>query len=415
MIEIRFLGGCHEVGRSAFLIDTGVEKFLLDYGMNVQENIGPAKPSVNLDGVFLSHAHLDHSGFLPDLYRSGYSGHVYATPITFDLTSILLRDSIKLQKRRGNPLPFQINDVKRMERFRSFLRPGEVQEFSLSSVEFFHAGHIPGSVSILLDCKGKRILYTGDIKFINTQLMAKASSEFKDIDYVISESTYSYMDHPERKSLEDRLKQIVQETVYNEGIALIPSFAVGRTQELLIILYELGIPLYLDGMGIRATERTLKYPDTVRDPKKLKEAFGRARKVKRMNERDRAIEKPCVIITTAGMLNGGPIVHYIGKLFDRPDCSLTLTGYQVSETAGRKLLDTGKYSNGEIEVKPRMRIEFLDFSAHTDHQHLLEFFNKVNPEKIFLVHGDHISEFEKELKELDFDACGPKNGGRIRV
>lgn len=415
MIEIRFLGGCREVGRMGMLIDTGAEKFLWEYGINVENWGKPIEPDINFDGVFVSHAHLDHSGLLPQLYGRGYEGLVYSEPATLDLLSILLRDSLKLQKRSSDTLDFLTDDIKHLERNTSFLKAGETQDFTLSSVSFHNAGHIPGSAITLLESRGKRILFTGDIKFLSTQLMKGADSHFKDIDVLISESTYSYTNHPDRKGIEDSLKKIVQETVYGGGVCLIPSFAVGRTQELLLVLSDLGIPVYIDGMGVRATEAILRYPSSIKDAKRLSEAFSRARKVTRASEREKIIEKPCAILTTAGMLNGGPIISYISKLYDRPDCSLVMTGYQVPGTAGRNLLDTGKFVSGEIDVKPRMRMEFLDFSAHTDHNHLLEFYQKVRPKKIILVHGEKTAEFAEELKAKGFDAHAPKNGETFRV
>jgi putative mRNA 3-end processing factor len=415
MIEIRFLGGCKEVGRLGMLIDTGTEKFLWEYGISVQKGDKPIQPSINLDSVFVSHAHLDHSGLLPQLYRLGYDGSVYADPATFDLLYILLRDSLKLQKREGGPLDYLMADIRKLERDRRFLKAGEKEDFVTSSIEFHNAGHIPGSVMQLLDNGGKRILFTGDVKFIDTQLMEGAESEFRDIDVLISESTYSYTNHPDRKGLENSLKKIVQETVYGGGICLIPAFAVGRTQEMLIILHELGVPVYMDGMGIRATEAILRHPKSVRNHKTLQKAFSRARKVDRGTNRDRILESPCVILTTAGMLNGGPVVHYISRLYNRPDCSLVMTGFQVPGTAGRTLLDTGKFVNEEIKVRPSMRMEFLDFSAHTDHDHLIEFYRKVNPKKILLVHGDKTEEFVKELEKIGFDAYAPRNGETVEI
>ncbi|MEE9323395.1 MAG: MBL fold metallo-hydrolase [Candidatus Aenigmarchaeota archaeon] len=415
MIEIRFLGGCREVGKMGILIDTGVEKFLWEYGVNVQTNERPIQPNVNLDGVFVSHAHLDHSGMLPQLYSLGYDGPLYSDPATIDLLSILLRDSLKIQKREGGPLDFVLGDIKKLERKTRFLRVGEKQDFVTSSVSFHNAGHIPGSVMPLLESKGKRILFTGDVKFMDTQLMKGAQTKFKDIDVLISESTYSYTNHPDRKSLEDSLKKIVQETVYGGGICVIPAFAVGRMQELLLILYKLGIPIYLDGMGIRAAEAILRHPKGVKDHKALEKAFSYARKVRNARERDSIIERPCVILTTSGMLNGGPVVHYISRLHERSDCSLVFTGFQVPGTGGRTLLDTGKFILEEINVKPKMRMEFLDFSAHTDHDHLIEFYKKVNPKKILLTHGEKTEEFAGELRKLGFQAEAPKNGERFKL
>lgn len=417
MIEIRFLGGCGEVGKMGILIDTGVEKFVWEYGTNVQTKENPLEAPPNLDGLFVSHAHLDHSGLVPKLYRTGYSGPFYCNPVTADIMDILLRDSIKLQRRAGEPLEFRTRDVKKMANNTRFLRPGDVQDFTVSSVSFHNAGHVPGSSMLLLKSRDKKILFTGDVKFIDTQLMEGAETDFSGIDLLISESTYSYTDHPDRKMLEESLRKIVLETTGRGGICVIPAFAVGRTQEILMILEDLDVPVYVDGMGISVTEAVIKHPKSVRDHGKLERAFSKARKVMRQKDRERALEKPCVIVTTAGMLNGGPVVYYISRLFDREDCSLVMTGFQVPGTAGRTLLDTGEFTNeeAEISVKPKMKMEFLDFSAHADRSHLIDFYRKVKPKKIALVHGEKTGEFAEDLMKMGFDAFDPEEGESLEL
>ncbi len=415
MIEIHFLGGCEEVGRSALIVDNGVEKFLLDYGIDVQNFQGPIKPDLNMDAVFLTHSHLDHCGMLPSLYKRGYTESVFATPPTLSLSSLLLRDSIKVQEKRDLMPYYLSHDIWKMEDAARFLEFRKKLILGNSIIEFYSSGHIPGSSSILLETQNKRILYTGDIKFIDTKLMKGADTSYKDIDCVICESTYSYKNHPKRENLEKKLKEIVKETINNDGIALLPCFAVGRTQELLLILSELKIPIYLDGMGIEATRITLNYPSYIKNAKKLKTNFKNAKKVKRPTQRAKIIQEPCIILTTAGMLNGGPVTYYIKKLYKKENCSLILTGYQVEGTAGRVLLDTGRYVNEGLDLKVKMRIEFLDFSAHTDHDHIVSFLEKVNPKKILLVHGPQTQKFAEELKNKGFNAYSPKNGEKIKI
>jgi putative mRNA 3-end processing factor len=415
-MKLRFLGGAKEVGRSAIHVDTGSERFLMDYGIDVQDMKIPIRPELNLTAVLLSHAHMDHSGLLPELYKRGYSGSVYATPVTFGLCSLLLKDSIKVQKIKGERPYFLHHDIKRMERLRKEVRFREPVVFGKSKVEFYDAGHIPGSSMIMVESAGKRVLYTGDVKFIDTELMKGADTNIEDVDVIISESTYSYKDHPDRVKLTDRLREYVQNTVYNNGIVVLPSFAVGRTQEMLVIMSKLGFKMTVDGMGIEAADIILRYPDTVRDPKTLSKVFGRALKISKGRQRDQAIEEPGVIITTAGMLSGGPVGYYIQKLYQRPDCMLILTGYQVENTVGRILMDTGSYVNEGLNIKPRMKVEFMDFSAHTDRTHLIKFYKKLNPEKIILVHGDHrIEDFGQELSGMGFKTAVPENGQKIEV
>lgn len=415
MVDIKFLGGAREVGRLSIQIDTKTGKFLFDHGIDVQEMKIPMKPNKNPDAVFLSHAHLDHCGFLPNLYKSGYSGSVYSTPTSLELCSLLLRDSLKVQERRRIKPHFLSHDIKRFEHLAKGLNYRKRIEIKDSVIELYDAGHVPGSASILLESQNKRILYTGDIKFTDTRLLRGADTSYKDLDVAICESTYFYKNHPNRNALADKLREIAQYTIYNNGILLLPCFAVGRTQEMLLITQDLGFPVYIDGMGIDATKRILLHHGSVKDEKKLKKAFSRAHKVKRGSERAEIVKKPCIIITTSGMLNGGPISYYIKKLHKREDCSLVMSGFQVEGTVGRVLLDTGRYINEGLNVKPKMPIQFMNLSAHCDRDHIIQFLEKTNPKKVLLIHSDHAEDFAKELKAKGFDAYAPKNGESIKV
>ncbi|RLJ07929.1 MAG: MBL fold metallo-hydrolase [Candidatus Aenigmatarchaeota archaeon] len=414
-MELVFLGGAREVGRLGLLVESGNERVLLDYGIEVQDTLVPLKPKLPLNAVFLSHCHLDHSGYLPALYTMGYKGNIYATRMTHELAFLLLKDSLNVQRKKDTEPLYLQSHLKEMKMKREFLEINEGIETGNFNVTFRSSGHIPGSVSITAESEGKRLLFTGDIKFIDTKLMKGAYSDFKDIDVLVSESTYSYKNHPDREELEKKLKEIIETTYHNGGISVLPTFAVSRTQELLLILHETGVPVYLDGMGIEVTVKILNHPDSVRNADKLRKAFKAARKIRKNAQRYEAIKEPCAVITTAGMLNGGPVGFYMKKLHKKENCSLILTGYQVEGTVGRTLLDTGRYVAEGLDVKPRMRTEFLDFSAHTDHDHLIEFYKKTSPEKIVLMHGEHTEEFAEELKEMGFNAYAPETGETIKV
>jgi len=288
-------------------------------------------------------------------------------------------------------------------------------KFEHSRAKFFDAGHVPGSCATLLETGGKRLLYTGDTKFIDTALMRAGRTDYKDIDVLITETTYSYKNHPDRKALTDELRELAQHTVYNNGILILPAFAIGRTQELLAMLYDLGFETYMDGMGIAATRIILSHPKSVREPKKLARAFGAAHKIRGARQRENVIRKPCVVITTAGMLNGGPIGFYIKKLYKRADCTMVMSGYQVEGTVGRKLLDTGRYVNEGLDIKPRLDVRFMDLSAHCGRDNLIDFIKRVRPKKVMAVHGDQTEKFAKELKGMGFDTIAPKNGDKIKI
>jgi len=414
-MEITIVGGGREVGRLSVLVETGKEKILFDHGIEVQTFGIPTIPNPQADFAFLSHAHLDHSGFMPGLYRSGYKGTIYATVTTFDLCSLLLRDSLKVQDRNGLEPLYLVHNIKEMEHKRTCISIGQKVNAGSSAVEFHEAGHIPGSCCFLVESGGKRIMFTGDINLSDTQLMKAASNSFRDIDVLVTEATYSYKNHPERSAVEDALREIAQYTIYGGGILLLPTFAVGRAQELLLILHNLGFPIYIDGMCIQASEIIMSYPDSVKNPNLLRKAYGKVHKITKSSQREALLGKPCIIITTAGMLNGGPIGYYIKKLHKRENCRMVLTGYQVDGTVGRKLIDTGRYMNEGIDIKPKMGIEQMDFSAHCDHDHLIEFFRKTSPRKIILVHGEKTPEFAEELKNMGFEAEAPQSGEKIKL
>jgi len=327
----------------------------------------------------------------------------------------MLRDALKVQEKRGIKSHFQPHDIEKMEELSTPVQVKKPIPFSNSEVTFFEAGHVPGSSMILVEMDGKRILYTGDVKFIDTELMRGAHTDFKDIDLLICESTYPKKEHPDRKELRKELINHVLDVINNNGIVLLPCFAIGRTQELLQILSDLDITLYLDGMGKTVASIMLKHPESIRDPKKLKKAFGKARKIKKHWERFKLLGKPSAIITTAGMLNGGPITHYIKKLHKRENCSLYISGYQVEGTVGGTLQNTGRYVNEGLDVKPAMQIQFRDWSAHCDRSHILEFIKKIHPKKTIFNHGPFCEEFAKDVSAMGFPAIAPANGEKIEV
>ncbi len=414
MVEIKFLGGANEVGRAAFLIDSGIEKFLLEYGLNVQQYLIPQQPPTSLDGMFVSHAHLDHLGMLPELYNRGFNQSTYLTKTTKDLSRLLLYDAIKVQTMQGKTPYFLPTDIEKFEKYAEILDFKQKIKIGEAHAELRDAGHIPGSSMILLETAGKRILYTGDAKFSETTLMNKADTHFKDIDVLLVEATYTYKNHPDRKKLGEQLREHVQEVVFNDGVVVLPAFAVGRTQELLTLVWDLGFPVFIDGMGGTATQLILDNPDSVKDHDLLKKAFGRAKIVDPKHRRD-IVKNPCIIITTSGMLTGGPINNYIRSLYKREDCSLVMTGYQVEGTPGRMLMDKKTINIDGAQIEPKMQINFMDFSAHAGRDELFGFIEKVNPGKIIPVHGDSIPDFVEELKSKGQNAVLAKNGETIKI
>jgi putative mRNA 3-end processing factor len=231
---------------------------------------------------------------------------------------------------------------------------------------------------------------------------------------LITESTYSDREHPDRSGEERNMIEAIEETIANNGVALVSCFAISRTQEILLILdeYEVEGNIYLDGMGKKATRIIDAHPGLQREYNQLKRVLDRlnVKFITNPSMRKKAIKNPSIIVTTSGMLTGGPVAYYIEKLYDREDCTLSLTGFQVPGTEGALLLKTGRYIHGDLDLKMKMSVRKFSFSSHASRTELLKFARKLNPEKIFCVHGDNTIRFARELKaEHGFDAVSPKD------
>ncbi len=407
-MRIHCLGGFREVGRSAILLEFENERILLDYGIKVETGEVPLKPG-KIDAVLVSHAHLDHSGLIPVL-----KSEIYATAATLEQARLLLEDSIKVAKSRNLPIRFSKKDIEKMKKI--IITYGQQFEINNALIDVFDAGHVPGSSGFLID-SDKRVFYTGDFKTSETRLLGGAKFKVRDIDILITESTYAYKEHPPRDVVEKKLIEIIEETIARDGNVIIPAFAVGRAAEILMILYAYKIkyPIYLDGMAKEATEIIMHYPELLKDYKLLKRALNRVIPIFTAKDRKIALKGPSIIVTTAGMLSGGPVIHFLKKLRNREDCSLVFTGFQVPGTPGRGVLETGIYTNENISFKVKMQIKYLDFSAHCSRSELLEFIEKVSPEKIIVMHGDACEEFAIELCKRGYEAYSPKNGDDIKM
>ncbi len=420
-MNLKFLGGAGEVGRSGVLLNTGNEKMLFDYGIKIVSQAEgplqapkiPLKVKLDLDAILLSHAHLDHSGFVPNLYNRGYGGPTYSTATTFDLARILLNDSIKLANLRNQEKYFFKEDLKTMEKNEYRITYGQQFYVGKSSIGIYDAGHIPGSVSFHVNTGKKSVVYSGDIKTRDTELLRGLEPIRENTDILIMESTYGEREHPDREIQEKQLAERVRETLEMNGTAMVPCFAVGRAQEVLLILEKYGLdkyPVYLDGMAVDATKIILKYPELIKQPKKLSKVYKNIEKVYNNRQRNDAVKKPCIIVTTSGMLNGGPIAHYLEKLYNKKNCSLTLTGFQVPGSAGHMLLETGNYVTEENNFKVKCRVDFIDLSAHSGRRELFDYVKMIDPKKVFVIHGDSCDKFAGELKEKGYDAHAPQNG-----
>ena len=416
-MKLRFLGGASEVGRSAILIDDK-RRIMLDYGIKIDDVTDYPVSIPDIDAAIVSHAHLDHSGSLPLLYKE-MSMPTFGTAPTLKLSNLLLEDSLKLFKKNHVPPKFhkrQLNDL--LKHYISVEYRRKIN-FGNYDITFYDAGHITGSAITLVERpRGKdtkRIVYTGDFKI--APQMLHAGAEVVKSDLLVIESTYAGKSHPDRGELIKKFVAEIRDVLESGGNALVPAFAVGRSQELLAVLYKNGLAdvTYVDGMSKSATSIVLEYQNYINNKNLLSGAARSVNWVEDYEMRNDALNQPSVILTTAGMLNGGPVLNYITRLNSKS--KIFLTGYQVDGTNGRLLLENKKLNIDNNKVAIKTPVSFYDFSAHADNNDLYEFIEKSSPNTIACVHGDstRVSEFVENLRGMGFDAYGPKVGDSIDI
>lgn len=409
VLELSFKGGCREVGRSGLLVN---EEILLDYGIKAGEI--PEYPGNGMEpkAVLVSHGHLDHCGAVPNLMYM--NPEVFMTPPTAEFTNLLGRDTLKLAETTlSGVAPFDPNDLQRVNQLTRRKDYGEAFKTQGYSVCFYNAGHIPGASGIYLESKsGESLLYTGDFSMKETRLVPGAE-KFPEADTLVLESTYFGEEHVPRKETEKRFIDSVLETLERGGTALIPAFAIGRTQEILMLLDAHGITAYVDGMGRDVYKLLRKYPEYLRNPELLDRAFDRAISVKD-KQRESVLKEPSVIVTTAGMLNGGPVLYYLSQLYRDPNSKVLLTGYQVEGTNGRLALNHGVIETRGDVLALKPKIEQYDFSAHSgdsELKKLVKDFCKKGTERVFVMHGVKTEAFAQWIsEEIGVEAYAPANG-----
>jgi putative mRNA 3-end processing factor len=354
-----------------------------------------------------------NSGSMPILEKKNKTP-IFMNDLTLELSALLVRDSMKVAKRNGFSTPFSNNDLKRAIKQTKIVNYNEIFNIGKFRCSLYDAGHIPGSAGILLENK-KKIFYTADIQTTDSHLLNKCKLP-DNIDVLITESTYSYKDHPKREELEKELITKVEEAISRNETALIPVFAVGRAQEVLMILEKYAKKIALDGMAKLASEIIADYGAYIKDAKTLHSILRKVKFVKTAEDRANAIKKYPIIITSAGMLGGGPAVHYLKELQSKKESKVLFTGFLVEDTPGRNLIETKVFENAEERFKVHCDLHQLELSAHTDRSGLFEIIRKTNPKKVICVHGENCDKFAKEIEEqTGIESYGPDNGEVIRV
>ena len=419
MVTVSVFGAGKEVGRSCVEVKGQDTKLLLDYGVLVREDrpVMPLSTSVkDLNGIIITHAHLDHSGAAPFFYVSG-TPRVYMTNMTKQLVDILIRDLLHLS---AYYIPFEALELRTMLDSCTEIRE-ESQRIGKAQVDFQSSGHIPGSINAVVTLEGKRIWYSGDINTIDTALLKGAKLDLPELDVAIIESTYATVEHPPRAEQERKLVETVTEIVEGGGLALIPAFSVGRSQEILCILQKHGFKydIALDGMVRTATRVIMSRPEELRDSQILKEGMARAKWVSGDRDRRRLMNKPGVVISSSGMLTGGASTRYMEKIRTHSKDGVVLVSYQIPGTPGRILVDEGRYGPPG-ELKPvKCRTEWINFSSHCSGSQMMEVVKgqKGNP-KVLCIHGEPascIALSEKIREETGLEAAAPSLSESFKV
>jgi len=419
------LGGVKQVGRSCFIVMTSESKVMLDCGINPAEpeplSAFPRLDCFNfnfdeLDAVIISHAHIDHQGFLPTLFKYGFNGPIYCTEPTLPLMTLLQMDSVKIAKSNGTYLPFEVRDVHEVIKHCITIPYGKPTDISPDiTITLNNAGHIMGSATVHLNISGvHNILYSGDYKYAKTQLLDGSLSIYPRVETLITESTYGNSADvmPEQAVVYRTFTDNINRTLTGGGKVLIPVPAVGRAQEIMLVLDKemregrlMESPIYIEGMISEASAVHMSYAHYLGyDVRKSvsqginpfqSEYFtvvnGPANRADVLNE-----EAPSIIMATSGMLEGGPSVEYFKEIAPSDRNRIIFVSYQINGTLGRRVLDGTMNEvsmldkNGKLKVIPvRCETKRIDgFSGHSDFNQIINFVSRVKPKRVLVNHGE---------------------------
>jgi uncharacterized protein len=419
------LGGVKQVGRSCFVVVTPETKVMLDCGINPGEMSGlDAYPRLDwfnfdlddLDAVVISHAHIDHQGFLPTLFKYGYRGPVYCTEPTLPLMVLLQTDSVKIANSNGTYLPYATRDVNEVIKHCITLPYGKPTDISPDvTITLNNAGHIMGSATVHLNISGAHnILYSGDYKYARTQLLDSAVSLYPRVETLITESTYGNTTDvmPDQQSVYRGFTESINKTLMEGGKVLLPVPAVGRAQEIMLVMAKemkegrlIESPIYIEGMISEASAIHMSYAHYLGSEvrKSVSQGINPFQSeyftvISGYGKRDDILndDNPAIVMATSGMLEGGPSVEYFKELAPSPKNKIMFVSYQINGTLGRRVLDGAMSEvsmmdkSGKVKVVPvRCQTQKIDgFSGHSDFNQILNFVSRIRPKRVLVNHGE---------------------------
>lgn len=423
-VRLTFLGGARQVGRSSMLLQTPQSKILLDCGVDVASEGKDKFPVFNipefrieeLDAVVLSHAHLDHVGLLPYLFKMGYKGPVYMTPPSRDIAALLALDFIGVSYKQAVAPLFSSTDIKEMVKRTVCLNYNEVTDITPDvRITMYNSGHCLGSAMVHINIGNglHNLLYTGDYKYGKSRLLDPAVASFPRVESVVTEATYGSRNDtlPPRHQSEQKLIDSVNKTIEKGGKVLVPELGLGRAQETMLVLEDAmrngkipRVPIYIDGMIWDINAIHTAYPDFLSSQVRTKvfqddnpftsDIFKR---VGSPHERKEVIEGgPCVVLATSGMLVGGASVEYFKEFASYENNGIIFVCYQGVGSLGREVQDGATQTRMEIDgreemVPIKMSVDTVEgFTAHAGRNEIMAFFNnmKPKPKRVIINHGE---------------------------
>ncbi len=455
-VRITYLGAARQVGRSSILLQTPESRVLLDCGLD-PSSLDGAYPMLEapefrieeLDAVIISHAHLDHCGFLPYLFKFGYRGPVYCTAPTRDIMSLLQLDTVKIMVGAGKTPIYTSEEVRETVKHTITLNYEEVTDITPDvRITLYNSGHILGGAMIHLHIGNglHNLLYTGDIKFSRTGLLAPAATKFPRLETLMVEGTYGARSKilPPMKEQDKIVANMIRNTIERKGKILIPTLGTGRGQEIIVIINRMikqgllpeNIPIYIHGMVWDINAIYTAYPEyllpSMRNKVNSKEdnpfLLTNIKQVGSNKEKQEIIddEKPCIILATSGMLVGGASVDYLKQLCENPKNLLLFSSYQAEGSLGRRIMKGEReidFSNGgnrqDIKVI-KMEISKLEISAHADRRELMSFVSRCNPrpKRVIINHGEPTGLIELASsihKQFRVETIVPRNLDAVRL
>ncbi len=454
--RITFLGGSSQVGRSCLLLQTPDSKILLDCGINAAVSEGPDKfPYLNvaeigdintIDAIILSHAHLDHCGLIPYLYKMGYKGPVYMTAPTRDISALLQLDLTGVAYKKAEFPLYKAEDIKEMVRHSICLDYGEVTDITPDiRITFYNAGHVLGSAQVHINIGNglHNFVYSADTKYSKTRLLDAATNHFPRVETLQMESTYGGKEDvlPPKKEIEEKFMALVKETIEKNGKVLLPELGLGHAQETMLRVEEAirtgalpKIPVYIDGMIWDINAIHTAYPDFLSASVRndifqdnnpfLSDIFKR---VGSPIERKEVIEGgSCIVIATSGMLVGGSSVEYFKHFAENPNNLIAFGCFQAQGSLGRQVKDGAKEVSlpqdyGGDRIKVNLRVETMyGLSAHSGRNELIQYINRMfpKPKKVIINHGEIAKSIDLAstiYRTKKIETTVPKNLETIRL